>query len=139
MTIRFDKDMYVHGIWFCECELANWLCALIRPDGEPWKVKYRFRYFLDGKAFDSADEKHWYEYQAEPDDDLEDVLEKLSFMMNAIRTHFKQEPTFEKLECRGDDIKVVETFLRLGFPSQLQDTRQLKFNFLARDKETPHV
>jgi len=47
------------GIWYVEGNDKNWLLTLFHEDGVV-KGKYRFRYYKDDDAFNSDDEKSWY-------------------------------------------------------------------------------
>jgi len=64
--IEFKPDVHYVCFGFLE-----WGGQAIAPDGnlmllveqgeeKEWKMTYRFRYFKDGKVFDSADTKNWY-------------------------------------------------------------------------------
>ena len=58
MSIEITKDTI--GIWYVELNKSNWMAELKRlPDGKI-KLTYRFRYYEDDQAFDSADRKNWY-------------------------------------------------------------------------------
>jgi hypothetical protein len=61
MSIILDEQIV--AIWFlATMEGQDWLCGLreLIPD-EKYSLTYRFRYYKDEKAFDSQDEKNWYE------------------------------------------------------------------------------
>jgi hypothetical protein len=51
------------GIWIVALpETGDWMAHIreLAPD-EKYALVYRFRYTVDDKIFDSADQKHWYE------------------------------------------------------------------------------
>jgi len=56
--MRIDESMV--GIWFVTIPNGNMLAALHRVAERTYKLTYRFRYYKDDRAFDSADEKNWY-------------------------------------------------------------------------------
>lgn len=60
MAIELDDKIV--GIWFVGMDKSDFLAAVreIIPE-EKYELKYRFRYYEDDKAFDSADRKHWYQ------------------------------------------------------------------------------
>ena len=65
--IDFTKMEYVLAFWFASGKEGDWLCFVFRDQGQTdWTLKYRFRYYVDGEAFDSADRKGWYEAKADP-------------------------------------------------------------------------
>ena len=58
--IDMEKDDYIIGCWFAGGPKSDWLAHLYARKGEI-VGKYRFRYHKDDKAFDSQDEKNWYQ------------------------------------------------------------------------------
>ena len=62
--MRGDEDMLdesVLAIWYYDFPGGNFMANMRRLEPGRLKVTYRFRYHRDDKAFDSADEKNWYE------------------------------------------------------------------------------
>jgi hypothetical protein len=59
--IVFDEKIV--GVWYLVTILdkQDWLAAVreIEPDAK-YELIYRFRYYKDDKAWDSADKKNWY-------------------------------------------------------------------------------
>lgn len=59
-----------------------------RMDSNPgeWFLQYRFRYYRDSKAFDSADEKHWYFLTLEGKEEGE-ILSEINEILSTIAQH----------------------------------------------------
>jgi len=62
--IEFVDGDYIAGVWVAPLPEAvgrpgNFLATLYWRTGV-WHLIYRFRYFVDDKIFDSADERSWY-------------------------------------------------------------------------------
>lgn len=49
------------GLWFVCGEDKDWMGAAVSQDDGTVNISYRFRYYVDDKAHDSADKKNWYE------------------------------------------------------------------------------
>lgn len=69
MTIEVRDGTYFSSWWFVSGPGKDWMAAVFRPPGEPWQVKYRFRYYKDDRAHDSADESSWYEVRGPSGDE----------------------------------------------------------------------
>lgn len=52
-------DDSILAFWYVELPGGNWMASLHR-EGEGLLLNYRFRYYKDDQAFDSADEKSHY-------------------------------------------------------------------------------
>lgn len=63
MTIEIKPETYYIGMWFCRLPNngGDYMCCIYREPDQPWTMKFRFRYYKDGKAHDSKDEKRWYQ------------------------------------------------------------------------------
>ncbi len=54
----FTDATYVEAIWLVAWEQTDWMAIVFRENADaPWQGKYRFRYYPDGDAFGSQDEK----------------------------------------------------------------------------------
>lgn len=60
--IELGNGTYLSRVWFLGGNPeADVIVAVLRPvPGGPWELRYRFRYYRDDVAFDSADEKSSY-------------------------------------------------------------------------------
>lgn len=80
MTIELTKNTL--GVWTVSLPAqqfgkhtggGDWLCAAW-AEGEKYIIEYRFRYYLDDKAFDSEDIKNWYRMEIQKDGATEDKI-----------------------------------------------------------------
>jgi hypothetical protein len=58
--IEVKETTYCLGLWWLEADGVDWLAAVTRESDGPLTLRYRFRYYQDDKAFDSADHKNWW-------------------------------------------------------------------------------
>jgi hypothetical protein len=62
--IEIRERTYVWAQWVVEFEIdvpGNWMACLLRQEGEPPELLYRFRYYVDDKlGEESEDERNWY-------------------------------------------------------------------------------
>ena len=85
MSFEFSKGYYYARIWFAGNQDIDWLCAVYREtDTSPWLIRYRFRYHSKTNLL-SDDEKSWWSASAQPHENLEDILSKLSLMIDVVR------------------------------------------------------
>lgn len=57
------------GVWYCELDGSqDYLCSVWRTEEGGLVCKYRFRYYVDDKSFDSDDKKNWYEMELKKSD-----------------------------------------------------------------------
>lgn len=63
IVLNFRRGLYYSRVFFlCRPPRPMDILGVLRrelPDGE-WKLQYRFRYYMDEKAFGSADKKNFY-------------------------------------------------------------------------------
>ncbi len=64
MTIELLPGDYILGFWFAEDkDKNNWFsCIKKAKDSAEWDVRYRFRYNVDDKIFNSKDKRSWYHF-----------------------------------------------------------------------------
>jgi hypothetical protein len=64
------------GLWFIELDDSSDFMAMLActDNDHAWEFVYRFRYYLDDKAFDSADKKSWYRATIEAPDEKTVIL-----------------------------------------------------------------
>lgn len=61
MSFEFMDGRHFVGVWFVSDGSKDWMGAAWRDSQfDRWTIEYRFRYYRDRKAHDSADEKNWY-------------------------------------------------------------------------------
>lgn len=105
--IDFTKIEYVLAFWFVSWKAGNWLCFVYREKGaSDWTMTYRWRYYADGKAFDSDDRKSWYEGKSDPSKvSAEQLLEAVDVIANLNVEHFQGD--LDRVEVRGDTKKAT--------------------------------
>lgn len=59
--INLTENTYCLGLWYVQGDGCDWLAAVTREPNEPFVMRYRFRYYVDDKGFDSDDVKSWWE------------------------------------------------------------------------------
>lgn len=61
MPIEIKKENYYIGLWRASLLNGDFLAVLWKEHADGmYRLKYRFRYYRDEKAFGSDDEKAWY-------------------------------------------------------------------------------
>ena len=81
MTIELNERTV--GVWFIQLTPAqDWLASIFTTDEGELKAIYRFRYYVDDKAFDSEDKKNWWEMTstktiAETVENFREIYDKL--------------------------------------------------------------
>jgi len=103
MTIELTERTQVRAFWSVGGRGMDMLAAVYKPEGEQWKAFYRFRYYVDGKAFDSADRKTFFELAAPDVDTLVNAIE-----MVAALTAQTFGGTVERVDINGTGIDALE-------------------------------
>lgn len=106
--IDFDAMEYCLAFWFAEWEARNakerpgsWLAGVWREkNADHWTLKYRFRYYVDAKIFDSDDERSVYEFQPELETPEAKLLESVGVVAALNKARFRCEVDF--VLVRGD-------------------------------------
>lgn len=108
-TVELGPDIHIYGIWFVPGPNQDWMGSLTKKDGEPWQMKYRFRYYADDKAFDSQNRKSGYTVTANDDTDKtrDHIVAGTNKLVEIIEERFQNKADFVLLDCRGDDPKVL--------------------------------
>jgi len=106
--MNLTENTYVHVIFFLECKDFNWMATIFREGDGPWSGEYRFRYFGDDKAHDSADRKSWFKGQAPDasDESLRAIAASLRHVGGKLAEHL--EVPFEELTVEGGAEKTIE-------------------------------
>ncbi len=62
MTIEFKDGRYFAAVWFIDggSNHRDWMGAVYKDEGEPWQLKYRFRYYHSVDPWSDKDTKSWY-------------------------------------------------------------------------------
>lgn len=61
---NFTDESYVDRFWYMSWADGDLMACLYRDSlTAPWRLTYRFRYYVDNEAFDSADRKSTYEME----------------------------------------------------------------------------
>ena len=86
---------------------------LDKPEG-PWTLRYRFRYTVDQKSFDSDDERNWYEMvlnkPSEGPKTDSGIRANIDKVMARMSGGFGSQVDFYELMCDGDQAqrKMIE-------------------------------
>lgn len=82
------KGRYVAAIGFvAKPRVQDWQCFVFRDGAEPFQITYRFRYYRDDKAFDSADERSAYHAQAQASDSEERIVAAMKNVAAMLMEH----------------------------------------------------
>jgi hypothetical protein len=82
--ISLTEYTYVLGFWYVQGEGCDWLAAVTREPNEPFVMRYRFRYYVDDKDFDSGDVKSWWEARF-PDLDEDKIIRSIDKSLAALQ------------------------------------------------------
>ena len=115
MSIEITKETI--GIWFVELGGSqDWLGAVWRTD-EGTILRYRFRYYVDDKTFDSDDKKSWYEVGPMKKTE-EEAIEMARYVVKMLAEKAGSK-SWETLND-GDYDLFVERFTELPFNSVMK-------------------
>lgn len=59
--IELKKGNHYVAIAFVAWDSGDWMVCVWNDQEDTQHLQYRFRYYVDDRAFDSSDEKRWYE------------------------------------------------------------------------------
>lgn len=108
MKASQNKPDYVDSIYFVSDGDRDFMATIKKADGEPWLMEYRFRYYVDDKAFDSEDVKNWYTVNT-PDDSqytLSRLREGMQLrMIPSLELEFCSKVDVVELQCYQSDPK----------------------------------
>jgi len=93
-TIDSDSPRHYLCAFYLDFELGNILGHVCRDPGGPWTIAMRHRVYVDGKTFDSADEKSFGTYTAGAD--MTDDQVRLE--VNRMVKHFARFDGFGQLK-----------------------------------------
>lgn len=117
--IEIKPTTRVHALWFVPIETSetdgDWLACVLKQEGEDWRAVYRFRWYRDGKAFDSDDVKSWFVVQTGEtgDEPPESLVSGLASIASKICNGEPHKVRY--LEVRGDGEKAVEMLRQADF------------------------
>lgn len=103
MSIDLNKAEFV---WHANFPNGDFLGAVEVID-EGWALKYRFRYVLDDKVWDSKDKKNWYEFRSRPGgpvtiDEMikaaDEIFTAMTFLTKMVKLDFRGKELEEKME-----------------------------------------
>ena len=113
--IEFKEGRYFSQIWNVGGRGKDWLGAVWKdPDG-PWTLTYRFRYYLDDKAHDSADERSWYEMQVPASEPEERVLRAMNKIAEMTRIEYGGAENANRFGCRSHISHVSSLIFHAAF------------------------
>jgi hypothetical protein len=109
MTIEIEPGRYFSHFWFVGCETRDWMACLWRDsEHTEWQLQYRFRYYGDGKAFDSEDVKNWYSATAPADFTEEYIVESTDKIASLIEMEFRAEEVHKVAVKSSDASHVID-------------------------------
>jgi len=124
--IEFNEDTYCLGIWYLQGHRSDWLAAVTRDGNGPLVLRYRFRRYRDGKAFDSDDEKSWWQATCPNGGSEDEIIRVVDGIMNDL---------IAKGFSVGEPWRAI---VRGGAEVALQQLQQAPFIHLRRvDDESP--
>lgn len=109
--MKFEKDDYVLGIWFCEKHNFGNVVTFVKKDRNAdgkWEGKTRFRYFKNQKSekiFNSEDEKSAICFEMLENSE-EKAIEKMRFLFDRIRSDYNDD--FEELLIKGGPDRIID-------------------------------
>ena len=87
MSIHLAEDTQVAALWFADGKTMNFMAAITRQPGEPlWRMQCRFRHYRDSRAFNSNDERTWYEGEVKPDMPVEVAVRNFDTIVQLLCT-----------------------------------------------------
>jgi hypothetical protein len=112
MSIEISENTL--GVWFVSWGSADWMGGLWRTPKGPAGA-YRFRYYRDTEAFNSKDEKSWYDLN--PSDLAQDEGEWIAAMskLSEVITHAQEGQRWELLRGSMSVDEFMEAFKKLPF------------------------
>lgn len=112
-VITLTEKTRVATMWSAGKPGVDVLGIVWKPEGEPWRITWRFRFHRDAKAFDSEDRKEWYRLEF-PDQSGAGVAQAVEHF-HTVMTTLVQEQRFQDLlrtDVNGDGVKAGQ-MLRL--------------------------
>ena len=107
MAIEIKQENTYLGIWNAAFTGGDFMAIGWKTPTGPWKVEYRFRYYVDRKVFDSNDTRNWYGFSARDGSEASRISVKIAMdtiMKLGVETHGWANGTYE--ECMGDGDKM---------------------------------
>lgn len=115
---EFTDTSEIDTAWQIDCGAAQTgfhdVMAIVFRDGptSPWRAVWRFRYYVDGKVWDSADRKNAYEMRARDTNDpqararMVDAMDLMAALLRA------DGAIVHRLPINGDAQKFAEIWAR---------------------------
>lgn len=109
IMIELSKRTWVRGIWLYPIPHGDFMGCMLKEADGVWRIRFRFRYYRDNKAHDSADEKSWYCVEAIKGGPVRSHQEAWQAFHDAvvkIADALGVKLDYIELDCRGDDERV---------------------------------
>jgi hypothetical protein len=113
MTIEIKEGRYISHFWFVDDGgTKDWMACLWRDlaPGSKWHMTYRFRYYQDDKALDSADEKSWMEMEGPAEKSETKVVQMADEIARMTELHFRGKSY--KLVVQSSDVPAIIQLLK---------------------------
>lgn len=90
--IDLNENTYCLGLWYLEGDGKDWLAAVTRDGDGPMTLRYRFRYYVDDKAFDSNDRKNWYKATCPPHLTEDEIVASIDALVSKMVSEGMRKP-----------------------------------------------
>lgn len=98
MTIELSDTSTILGHWFTNIPGGDFMATVYRDNNDsPWQLRYRFRYHVDDKAFNSQDIKNWYQGTAEPGKSEQELFDQVDGVVKMM-TSFIPNPELDVIK-----------------------------------------
>lgn len=109
--ISLKEDTHVRAIWYVGTKTFDVIGWMYRPAGKAWNIGYRFRFYRDNRAFNSADEKHSWAIKpsvAEPSEaELQEIAAALDETLGMLATRLGVQAQRIDLNCMGLEAHLI--------------------------------
>ena len=107
--IEVNQDTYVRALWYVDAPTFNVLAWMYKPKDKPWCCGFRFRYYRDDKAFNSADEKSGHTMRFKSGEPTSEDLDRCSEALNTTleKLAMIEDCTWERLDVDATGVATV--------------------------------
>jgi hypothetical protein len=127
--IEINDDML--GIWFVSWKDTDWMAGAWKTSTGP-HASYRFRYYKDEHAFNSKDDKSWYDLKPAKDGPLhtdQEMIDACSTMATFIQNTREGSKKWELIRGASTFDQFVQQFKKLPFAhTRTLDAKDCRFS-----------